>query len=251
MCALLVLTDYDGTLVPIRRTPAAAHLDRRRRRLLRRVCALRGVRLGIVSGRAIKDLRRLVGLSGLLYIGNHGLEMQGPRGGFVHPVARRSVSTLRRIARQLRQCLRIRGVLVESKRLSLSVHWRNIRPAHRRAFRDRLTRCLAPWLKRRAVRVTFGKRVVEVRPPTTWNKGSAVERLIKAYRIRPGSVIYVGDDRTDEDAFRVVNRYRGLSVCVGGRPGRTIARLRLKSPLEVERLLQNLIAERWKPTPKG
>ncbi|PIQ84749.1 MAG: trehalose-phosphatase [Candidatus Omnitrophica bacterium CG11_big_fil_rev_8_21_14_0_20_63_9] len=236
-----VLTDFDGTLAPIRRHPDQAGLSGASRAALQRLMRDVGVSVAIVSGRSISQLRALVRLPGAVYIGNHGLEMSGPSVRFVHPGARRARPVLRRIAGQLRRALRdVPGSLVEDKGLSLSVHWRRVRPSDVEQFYRKLKNVLAPWVRRRAVRVARGKRVVEIRPPVVWHKGSAVEWLMKRSGSSKSLVIMFGDDRTDEDAFRAVNRCFGISVYVGRRPGGTAARWRLDGPREVRVTLQRL-----------
>lgn len=237
----LVLTDYDGTLVPIRPTPAQARLSAGMRAAVSALSRARGISVGIVSGRSLDAVRRLVRLPGVVYAGNHGLELQGPGLRFVHPGARRRIPLLRRIARRLHHTLRgIPGALVESKRLSLSVHWRRIPVRHTALFHRRVKAVLSPWVARQAVRVTRGKRVVEVRPPVNWDKGAVVGWLVKARRCRDGCLLYLGDDRTDEDAFRAVNRLRGVSVFVGTPRRRTAARWWLRDPREVGELFTRL-----------
>lgn len=243
---LLFLTDYDGTLMPIQREPEGAVLDAAARTLLARAGRLPGIRLGVVSGRSLERLRRFVRLPGLLYVGNHGLEMSGPGVRFTHPDARQAVPMIARVSRALRQQLRgIRGAFVEPKRLTLSVHWRAVSASDAARFRRRVWQALAPWLARRAIRVTYGKRVVEIRPPIAWDKGEAVRWLLRKPMSSREDVVYVGDDRTDEDAFRVVNRCRGVSVFVGPKRAQTSARWWLEDPGEVRAALSRLTRERW------
>jgi trehalose-phosphatase len=241
---LLLLTDFDGTLTPIRPTPAQARLDPSARAALRRLSRRAGIRVGLVSGRSIAELRRRVRIPGIVYVGNHGLEIEGPSARFVHPAARRRAASLARLARQLCAGLRrVRGVVVEAKGLSLSVHWRLVPAAQTRRFRARLRVALAPWAARRRVRVTYGKRVVEIRPPVAWDKGSAVEWLMGRYGYRHGEVLYLGDDRTDEDALRAAGRRGGLTVFVGARPS-AAARWWVRDPQEAVRLLRRIEAAR-------
>lgn len=242
---LLVLTDFDGTLTPIVPTPDQARLPAGMKRILRALSLADGIQVGVVSGRSVSGVRQLIRLRGLVYVGNHGLEIQGPRVRFVHPAAARAIPVLRRIAARGRAALReIRGAIVESKRLSLSIHYRLVNASRLAQFQRCVRRALAPWVGRRSVRVTRGKRVIEVRPPVAWHKGSAVDWLMKAYRCRRGAVIYVGDDRTDEDAFRAVNRHRGISIVVGPPRQASAARWRLNSPDEVGKMFALIVAER-------
>jgi trehalose-phosphatase len=146
-----------------------------------------------------------------------------------------------RIGRQLRLALRgVPGALVESKGLSLSVHYRLVPRAQQRWFHRRAQAVLTPWEHRRRVRVTHGKQVVEVHPPVQWDKGRAVEWLGRRLG-RHGLNIYLGDDRTDEDAFRAVNRKRGISVFVGSHATRSRARWWVKGTRETQQLLQRIL----------
>ena len=249
---LLVLSDLDGTLIPIRMHPDLAVMDRRTRAILRRVARMPGVRLGIVSGRRLSALRRAVGLPGLVYVGNHGLEIAVPGRTVVVPAARRSAAVMARLSRELAGALRgIRGTFVEPKGYTLSVHWRGAARRDARRFRRAVGAVLRPWLSRRAVRVTLGKRVIEVRPPVGWDKGSAVEWLARRWRHVRGQLMYFGDDRTDEDAFRAVNRRGGITVHVGPRARSTAARWQLDGPGDVVRILEQLEETRCRQSPRG
>lgn len=238
---LLLLTDFDGTLAPIVRHAAHARITGSTRRLLHALSRLRGVRVGVVSGRAASWLRQRVRLASLIYVGNHGLEIQGPGARFVHPLARHYVPSQARLARELRIALAdLPRAWVEAKRFTLSVHWRAVAPRDVPAFHHRTRTVLAPWSAAGRIQLTTGKRVIEIRPPIPWDKGNAVDWLAKRYG---GTVWYLGDDQTDEAAFRAVNRRNGVSVLVGHR-GATAARWALATPSEVRRLLSRLVATR-------
>jgi len=149
-----------------------------------------------------------------------------------------------RLARGLaEEVLPILGAFVEDKGYSLSVHWRNVRPSAVRRFHRLVYGALESWQARGVARVTLGKRVIEVRPPVAWDKGSAVEWLMRRYGYRAGELVYFGDDRTDEDAFRAVHRWRGVSVCVGSGARVSCARWRLDGPSEVLELLERIAEE--------
>lgn len=233
---LLLFLDFDGTLTPIVRRPGEARLTGSVRRLLRLMA--RSIPVVVVSGRALSDLRRLVGVSALRYVASHGLVYQEP-GARVRwlgrPVSRREV---RGWVRALEQAAEgITGALVEDKELSAALHDRNVRPADRRRLRRRALRALEPWLAGQQATLIHGKRVLEVRPVASWNKGTAVARLLNEPWARHRRPVYFGDDRTDFDAFRVL-RGRGLSVRVGGRRGVAGEDAWLSSPEAVVSLLR-------------
>jgi len=235
---LVVLTDYDGTLTPIARTPEQAVLSSGTRSIVQRLSRLPGVWLGVVSGRSLQEIRRLVRVTRMVYVGNHGLELAGHGVSFVHPQAQASRAMLRRLAVRLKRALRgIPGARMEWKGLTISAHWRNVPRSAQGAFHRQMRRLTAADAQEAAIRLTYGKRVVEIRPPVDWDKGKAVEwvlsRLCGSDDARRGVPIYLGDDQTDEEAFQAVNRLGGVSVRVGRPSRRTAATYRLSHPREV------------------
>jgi trehalose-phosphatase len=250
--SLFLFLDYDGTLTPIADHPSHARLQAETKRLLKQSADLPGVWVALVSGRSLSDLKRIVGIRGLYYVGNHGLELEGPSLRYVNPVAQATQPLLKKIAGELKAALRpIPGAWVEEKGLTFSVHWRNIPRTLRRQFHRLVRRSTAPLKAEGLIRVTRGKRVVEVRPPVAWGKGEMVTWILRRVIPRRSSakplVMYLGDDETDEEAFRVTNRCRGLSVRVGRRQSATKARWWVKNPLEVRELLTRIgEAHAWK-----
>ena len=247
---LALFLDYDGTLVPIASHPSKAHLAATTRRLLQRLARDPRISVALVSGRSLRDVKRAAGLPRLWYIGNHGLEMQGPALRYVHPAAQARRPLMRRIARNLQVALRgIQGAWVEDKGSTLSVHVRRARPWDRRIVQQRFEQIVQPYHQSHKVELTAGKMVLEVRPPGEWNKGTAVEwlveRLRRSKRIPQPLPIYVGDDRTDEDAFHIVNQLGGISVFVGQRPRQTVARWWLRRPQQVREMLARITEARW------
>lgn len=249
---VLLLTDYDGTLTPIVERPEQAALPEATRFLLQKLAQERHYTVGIISGRALGDLKALVGLKEVIYAGNHGLEIEGPGLRFIHPVAQEFKAVLQVIYRVLQKALAgIAGVLVENKGLTLSTHYRlvdqELLPEVKNAFERAVG---VPRLLGR-VKITGGKKVYEVRPAVDWDKGKAIS-MVMAHdtksqpRSRP-MVIFLGDDLTDEDGFRVVERHGGISIFVGEEPPQTAARYYLRSPQEVQQFLSQLVeAERRK-----
>jgi len=250
MTQLMILSDYDGTLTSIAPTPQRATLSRRTRAILHRLSRTPGIRLGVISGRSLRDVKRFVGLPALLYAGNHGLELEGPGFSFVHPRAQAARADLYRLAKRLRGVLRrVPGAWVEWKGLTFSLHWRAVRPSDQPLFYALATRELQPLRQRGRIRVTHGKRVVEVRPAVDWGKGEAVQWFwhhLPTPRATPRPwVIYLGDDHTDEGAFHMTNRLGGISVLVGTPGHRTAATYGLRSPRLVPRWLTAL-SQRWR-----
>lgn len=232
--AILLLADYDGTLSPIASRPERAVLPARTRAVLKRLARLPTVLVGVISGRALRDVKRQVRLSGLLYVGNHGLELAGGGLRFRHPKATAFRATLRRLTRRLEGALRkIQGAWIEQKSLTASLHWRAVAPVARPRLHRLVRELVEPAVKQRRLRVTAGTCVTELRPPFSWDKGKSIAWLLERVSRRDGTrplVIYLGDDRTDEDAFREVNRVNGVSVVVGRPPHRTMAQFWVGDP---------------------
>ena len=227
---VLVACDLDGTLAPLRPHPARTRLPHAAREALRRLVQRRAVRVAVLSGRRLAEVRRLVRLRGVAFGGNHGLELEAGGRIWIHPAARRARPRLVRAARALRRRLAgVRGVWVEDKGLTLTVHYR---AAPRRAW-PAVAR--AARTVREGLRLRAGKRTWELRPSVAWDKGRAVGWLRR--RLGCGRVIYLGDDRTDEDAFRALRR-GDLGVRVG--PGATRAAARVRSPRDAARWLDRL-----------
>lgn len=236
---LLVTLDFDGTLAALAETPAHARLEPEFRSALRALAALPGVAVFILSGRALPGLRRLVGLRGLYYGGNHGIEIRGPGFAWRDAGALRARRQVDGLAADLQERFPPgTGVMVENKAFSASVHYRNIKPAYRRGFFSRMKALAAaphPCLRWRR-----GHKVFELLPRGAAHKGDAVELL--ARRLRAPLTAAVGDDLTDEDMFTALAG-SGVTVRVGRKAG-SKADYFLAGQAEVLRLLRFMAAAR-------
>jgi trehalose 6-phosphate phosphatase len=247
---VLLLCDYDGTLTPIVDKPELAGLSEKTRQLLQALARQSHFTVGIISGRALADLRHRVGINGIIYAGNHGLEIEGPGIGLVNPLAAEMRPVFRLITQVLNKALApIRGVQVEDKGLTISVHYRMVEEGKSEEVTNALERVIATARSLGKVRITSGKKVYEVRPAVEWDKGEAIALLIERYGKTKKELlpIYLGDDQTDEDGFKVIEKQGGISVFVGEETGNSAARYYLKSPAEVEQLLSRLVY----PAPNG
>jgi trehalose 6-phosphate phosphatase len=233
---IAVFLDFDGTLSPIVEDPGEASLPDQTRRALERLISTGLV--AVVSGRGLDDLRSRVVVPGVVLVGSHGFEIVGSDGTRIErPEAAGFLPELDAAERDLRERLAdLPGVHVERKRWAIAAHYRRSPdrgPQVERAVRD--VAAAHPGLT-----VSGGKKVVELRPNVDWHKGEAV-RWLEESLAPPGAVpIYVGDDLTDEDAFREL-RGRGMSLVVLGEDERdTDARYSLRSPDEVRTFLVRL-----------
>jgi trehalose 6-phosphate phosphatase len=219
----LLAFDWDGTLVPIAARREHARIDRPTTELFRAVAARWPT--AIVSGRSRTDLRVLArGLGPVTLIGNHGMEggLPDPR----RPAWRRRVKGWER---QLRGLERMPGLLVEAKGLSLSIHYREAedRGGARRSI-DAALRAVE------GARLIVGKAVVNVLPIGAPDKGTSVRDL--ARRLGRQSIVFVGDDVTDEDAFRLAGQADLVAVRVGRWEG-SAAQWFIRTQADVVRLL--------------
>jgi trehalose 6-phosphate phosphatase len=199
-----VLCDVDGTLAPIVARPEDARL------LDGMAEALVAVRdrfrlLGFVSGRALADVERLVGLGGCAYAGNHGMEIQ-PVGGearLAEGVAEHVLAVAGFAATWPPERLAAGDLRLEEKGATLSFHARGARDP---VAADLLLREIAAEARERGLVPTGGREVLEVRPPVRIHKGTAVRALLAGVGAR--AALYVGDDRTDADAWRALRAMR-------------------------------------------
>jgi trehalose 6-phosphate phosphatase len=238
--ALLVLLDYDGTLIGLRGRPELARLSTWRRRLLDELG--RTAVLAIVTGRGLGEIQGLVGIPSLAYIGNHGLEIAHGNRTWVHPGATERRGDLASVLRRIRtRTADLAGVIVEDKGLTAGIHYRLL--DHPRV--GRLKGIVHEELERRgaALKAAYGKKVIEIRPNLDWDKGRGVLEFMGWLGPAEGrSLIYIGDDRTDEDAFRVLAGV-GATVRVGTAKDSS-AEFRLRGVGQVWALLRALTALR-------
>jgi trehalose-phosphatase len=235
----LLFLDYDGTLAPIAPSPEQATLPSSTRSVLRRLSRNPRVTIALVSGRPLAGLRRLVGVRNLTYVGNHGLEIwhRGRRRGVVVP--RSSRDALSRLRPALAGLVEdVPGARLENKRLALAVHYR-LAPSSRVArLKAGIGREVGPFVRSGALTVVNGKKVIEVRPSPDWTKGHATLWLMKHARHRSPLPVYVGDDRTDEDAFDMLRA--GVTIRVG-KHQRSKAHYYVRNVREVVRLLEWMV----------
>jgi trehalose 6-phosphate phosphatase len=245
---ILFLTDFDGTLTPIVEKPEMAVLSEKTRELLQALATQRHFTVGIISGRALVDLKDKVNLSNIIYAGNHGFEIEGPGISFINPIA----DEIRPFFRIVRQVLiltlkSIKGVFVEDKGITLSVHYRQVDEGDAKNVEKMVKQAINGPATRGIFKVTHGKKVYEVKPAANWDKGKAIRLLMKRFgkggRQSGLLPIYLGDDLTDEDGFNVIEKYgHGISIYVGGLQNNSAARYYLNSPDEVVQFLDELLS---------
>lgn len=229
---LLLCLDFDGTLAPIVADPADACIPAGTSAVLASLARRPDVTLAIVSGRSVADLRSRMELS-MILAGNHGLEIAASRYDLRNPQAAKWQRALHEISSELKtRIAEIPGALVEDKGLTASVHYRNVAPADVDAVAQLVHLAVEPHTDR--FRVRHGKKVLEILPRVHWNKGSAIlwiEERLREERGHGIAVCYIGDDATDEVAFRELGS--GAITIRVGYECPTSARFRVRDTREV------------------
>ena len=204
-----LITDVDGTISEIAPSPQEARVSPSCREHLAELTNTLEL-VAAISGRPVLEVREMVGIEGMVYIGNHGLERwhdgtvefaDGVQGYSAKVVA---------VIEQLGDLLAIEGLVFENKGVALAIHYR-LCPDRERA-RQTILEIVETSALANQFRTLEGKMVVELRPPLEVNKGTGVKDLVEKYQLRGG--IYMGDDTGDIDAFRVMHQQGFSSLCV-------------------------------------
>ena len=242
---LLFLSDYDGTLTPIVGRPEDALLSIEMKERLTELARVPGVSVGIISGRSLDEVRALVGIEDIYYGGNHGLEIKGPGIDYINPEAERSAIVVNGLFTRFENLFRsMDGIILQNKKLSLSVHYRLVKPEDEPIVEKIVCETVKPYIQNGTIRLFPGKKVWEIRPPIAWDKGKAVQSILERIKQTLSRddvlTVYLGDDTTDEDAFRVVRPPDGWSIYVGTENPDSSADYYLNNTGEVGQLMQRL-----------
>lgn len=202
-----LVTDVDGTISPIVPDPEAAAVTPRSRALLRALQSVLAL-TAVISGRAAADVQQRVGVPGLVYVGNHGLERwEDGRLHLMPEVSRYRPALVAALTAVEAQ--QAPGMWVEDKGATLSVHYRQTDNP------DQIEKSYTPIIRQIAhshdLHFFRGRRVFELRPPLHANKGSALAQLVKEHAL--DGVLYLGDDTTDGDALKTARDLRRQEIC--------------------------------------
>ncbi|XP_022734179.1 probable trehalose-phosphate phosphatase D [Durio zibethinus] len=246
-----VFLDYDGTLSPIVEDPDQAFMSAEMRAAVDEVAKY--FPTSIISGRSRDKVEEFVQLDNVYYAGSHGLDIMVPskavkscdkkgNEGAFQP-AKSFLPAIQKISIKLKDKIgAIQGARIEDNRFCISVHYRQVPPEDHETLKEEVKSLVE---NRPEFRLTEGKMVLEVRPSIEWNKGKALNYLLdnlgfsNAEEVLP---LYIGDDRTDEDAFQVIaaGRGKGFPIIVSSIPTETLARYSLRDPSEVLAFLLRL-----------
>jgi trehalose-phosphatase len=238
---LLLLTDYDGTLAELAPTPAEAVLTEAAREALRKVAALDRITLGVVSGRRLSDVTERVGPAPAYAAGLHGLEIEGRSAAFRHFALNTARPIIDKVGAEAAVHLAwCPGVLLENKTYALTCHVRLVPDELAESALGTFEAIAEPYLEVGTLRMLIGARAMELLPAADWHKGRAVDWIRRQVSRRVGQtvpVVYLGDDRTDEDAFTALTD-DDFGIGVGLRPHSHMIDGRLSGPAAVGEFLE-------------
>ena len=231
--------DFDGTLTPVRKRPELARLSTEMSERLVQLQSL--IPVAIVSGRDREDVTKLVGVENLFYAGCHGFDIQDPRLPMLPKLdGQCSEEDIKVLGSSIANSIhKFDGVVLKIKKWAVAIHYRSLTPAQAKSLEDIVANTLAPLSN---FQIGQGDKVIEVTPNVAWDKGEAVLWLQSQFTrlYGAGEAVYIGDDATDEDAFRALNG-NGLTVLVSERPRPSNAVYSLNNPSEVGWFLDQLL----------
>ncbi|XP_052195221.1 probable trehalose-phosphate phosphatase J [Diospyros lotus] len=250
---IVMFLDYDGTLSPIVDDPDRAFMSDAMRATVRKLA--RYFPTAIVTGRCRDKVYSFVQLAELYYAGSHGMDIKGPSKGSKYKNDARAVlfqpaSEFLPMIDEVYKALLEKtkstpGAKVEHNKFCLSVHFRCVDEKKWSELAQQVRSVLKGYPN---LRLNQGRKVLEIRPTIKWDKGKALEFLLEALGFGNCTdvfPVYIGDDRTDEDAFKVLReRGQGSGILVSKIPKDTHASYYLQEPAEVMHFLQRLVT--WK-----
>ncbi|XP_009764517.1 probable trehalose-phosphate phosphatase 6 [Nicotiana sylvestris] len=249
---IVIFLDYDGTLSDIVPNPEEAFMTHKMRRVLREVA--NHFPTAIISGRQREKVQDFVQLNNVYYAGSHGLDIEAPLNHttnfddmdnevVLHQPAKEFLPEKHKVFNLLSERTKsIKGVNIEDNKFCISVHYRHVLAKDLGTLENMISTVLKEYQN---FRVSKGKMVFEIRPNIGWNKGHALEYFLEYLGFGTSDdvfPIYIGDDRTDEDAFNVLRkRGQGFPIVVSATPKDTKALYSLREPKEVMEFLLGLV----------
>lgn len=236
----VLFLDYDGTLTPIVPNPDDAIISDEMKSVIKN-CATKFT-VAAVSGRDMDDLKQKINLDELIYAGSHGFRISGPDGLYhEHEKTIEILPHLDKVEKLLKQKFEgiIPGVLVERKRYAIAIHYRNASMDDFSEIKNKVNNSIK---NTEGLKVDEGKKILEVKPAIDWNKGKAVFWILEklGFTDREKYIpIYIGDDKTDEDAYEALAGW-GFGIQVGPGSVPSAAYFKLKNVYQVRILLKEL-----------
>jgi len=207
-----LITDVDGTISWIAPSPDEAIVSPLCRKYLSALVDKLEL-VAVISGRPLTEVMGMVGVEGLVYVGNHGLEIWDRVVPQMWPGSERYIDIIASAVSTLKNMLDSEGLFFENKGLTASIHYRNC--ANVGSARTQIMEKAKLLPQANDLRITDGRMVVELRPKLDVDKGSALKSFIEKYKL--AGAIYIGDDVSDVDAFEALHDsgIKGIAIGVG------------------------------------
>jgi trehalose 6-phosphate phosphatase len=211
---LLLLFDYDGTLAPIAPHPRLARLHPATRRTLMDLSRHPRIEVGIVCGREIDDLKAMVDMRRIYYVGTSGLQLDLCGSRITHPRADEIILLLAKFRKPLRNIVRMfPGAWLEDKQLGLTVHYRHVHANHKENLKMWIEKAAIPFKER--LELQDGAMAVEITPKYGWNKATAVQLILEHIGDENLLMLYAGDGPNDIAALKAVSSMGGICIGIG------------------------------------
>lgn len=213
-----VITDIDGTISKIAPTPQEARVSPSMRADLIKLKDKFKL-VAFISGRSVLNAHDMIKVDGMLYVGSHGLEylINGERR--IEIDLDEYLPLIDKIEGEIKGCeiSRLPGFICEDKELCLSIHYRQCENPEK--VREKIMEFLLKLPESKKLKISQGRKVIDIRPPVGYDKGLILEKIIEQYKLK--KIIYLGDDVTDADAFKKLKELqikkkisRGISILV-------------------------------------
>jgi trehalose 6-phosphate phosphatase len=239
--SVVLFLDYDGTLVDFQKKPDEVSTPKHIQTLIDELTCHPSITVIVITGRTLDNIRSLVDSRNIIIAGLHGFEIQFPgQKYFVWEKAKETQDVIKKIkTKSLQKFHHRKDVYIEDKKFTLAFHYRQVPLGESDGLVEQFKEIYRKYDIEKKLEVLHGDKVLEIRP-RGWDKGKAVEMILKKLNIanHSFSLIYIGDDTTDEDAF-VYLKDRGITIYVKNKSQRkTHARYYVNNPKEVYRFLQ-------------
>jgi trehalose-phosphatase len=239
---IFLFLDYDGTLCPIVKRPDRAILPLKTRHILSRLADNKRIVVSIISGRMLRQVKNLVGLKGIHYAGCHGFEIEKADKAYFFPKLSKLKIRINAVRRRLKiELSAITGWEIEEKDIIFALHYRRVKNNNIQKLKNIFYNIVKPYKAKEDIVIAKGKMVLEVRPGLNWDKGRYCLYLMNKLKYKGEKILplYIGDDTTDETAFKVLRR-KGITVFVKGERKISLAEYYLGSTNEVTDFLGRL-----------
>lgn len=234
-----LLLDFDGTLTPIVPLPKNANLSEEVKKLLQDLTKKQNSFVVIISGRKLADVKEKVGISNIIYAGNHGLEQEINGTVHVQTLPKNAATLLKKIKNELLQITNsYKKTFIEDKGQIISFHYRMADDPQIPAVKALFYKVMQPYIKKGDFSVLEGKKVLEITPNMNWHKGRFANVLLETIRKQTKTeplVVAIGDDMTDENMF--LSAQNGITVVVG-KNNQSKAKYYLNDTQDVARFLE-------------